>query len=269
MDNIVSKTYKEINDVFGLPQEYKGIKIYPLKMKEEEYIELMYSLLAQPKNHIPVKEIIKMSYLKFLLYVVFYKKKTYIEVGNDLKKLLSYVMKTDKISLDGKIEDRPGDQFDRMSLFLKIDDVILQEDEFRHIREIILEQNGIGVKVIDDFDPSLEDAFQSFNKMGQGGQESITLSDEIFTFCALMNKDVYETSDYTLFQFKMQMEKAMALLNYKLYRPLEAAGEIEVKGGKIPHFLYHSNRNRGRYDSMMVSKKEFLKSDIFKVASGV
>jgi len=269
MDNIVAKTYKEINDVFGLPQEYKGIKIYPLKMKEEGYIELMYSLLGQPKNHIPVKEIIKMSYLRFLLYVVFYKKKTYAEVGDDLIKFLSHVLRTDKISIDAKIEDRPGDEFDRMSLYLKVDDAVLKEDEFRHIREIILEQNGVGVRVIDDFDPSLEGAFRSFNIMGQGGQESITLSDEIFTFCALMNKDVSETSDYTLFQFKMQMEKAMALLNYKLYRPLEAAGEIEVKGGKIPHFLYHSNRNRGRYDSMMISKQEFLKSDIFKAASGV
>jgi len=269
MDNIVAKTYREINDVFGLPQEYKGIKIYPLKMKEEDYIELMYSLLGQPKNHIPVKEIIKMSYLRFLLYVVFYQKRTYTEVGEDLIKLLSHVLKTDNISIDAKMEDRPGDEFDRMSLYLKIDDFILKEDEFRHLREIILEQNGICVKVIDDFDPSLEANFQSFNKMGQNGQEGITLSDEIFTFCALMNKDVHETSEYTLFQFKMQMEKAMALLNYKLYRPLEAAGEIEVKEGKIPHFLYHSNRNRGRYDSMMIDKKEFLKSDIFKAASGV
>ena len=60
--------YDTTLDIWGEPQEYRGIKFYPIKLKELKYQRLMYGLFGYPKNYIPDKTILKLSYLKFLFY---------------------------------------------------------------------------------------------------------------------------------------------------------------------------------------------------------
>lgn len=262
MNNTVSKIYKEINDAWGLPQNYKGIDFHPIALKYTNYLDLLYLLFGQPKKHFAEPILLKMSYLQFLLHAVFRSEKEPEIVWGDLKKFLSHVTRTDNILISYEMNEKSFGDWDQVIVKISIDDITFSENEFDNIREIVLEQNGVGVNFIDDYTPDLEVKLQSLNRSGDA-----TLLDEVFTFCALTNKDAKEVAEYTLFQFKMQMEKSMALLDYKMYRPLEATGEIEVKGGKIPHFLYPSNRNKGRYDSILMRKEDFLKSDIFKASA--
>jgi len=54
---------------FGKPLNYKGLNIYPVKMKDvDEFYDAVQCLLL-PKNDFQQPEIIRMSYLLFLISV--------------------------------------------------------------------------------------------------------------------------------------------------------------------------------------------------------
>jgi len=264
MNNSVAKIYKRNNDIWGLPQEYKNIKFSPVMIKDVEYLDLLYMLFGQPKNYIPDRQIIKMSYLMFLLYIVFASdpnsKRDPEDVGKDLIKFFKYITKTEDVELGQIINPEAKDPINRKKLCIRIDDVEFSENEFDNIREIILEQNGIGIKYIDDYNPELEAKMIGINANKTG---KIALHDEVFTLCALLGQSVFEIGKYSLFQFKMQVEKSFALNSFEVYKPMEAWAEI--KGG-VDHFLFHSE-NKGRYDSILISKNEYMKSDIFKASA--
>jgi hypothetical protein len=72
MNEEVKKYYDEINDIFGLPQIYKGIKFYPLKITEIKYISFFRDIFMYPKVALDKLNpaVFKMDYLKFVLYVL-------------------------------------------------------------------------------------------------------------------------------------------------------------------------------------------------------
>ena len=51
----------------GKPQEFKGIYFYPLRLKDDEYHDILTSILSYNKNTISDVKILKMSYFKFIL----------------------------------------------------------------------------------------------------------------------------------------------------------------------------------------------------------
>jgi hypothetical protein len=81
-----------------------------------------------------------------------------------------------------------------------------------------------------------------------------------------MKISIDEVSEYTLYQFKISFEKLMILKEYDLYQPLISSGQVSLKKGKLTHYLFHSEK-KGRYDSIMISKDEFLKGDIEKISA--
>ena len=83
---------------------------------------------------------------------------------------------------------------------------------------------------------------------------------------SLLKKTIDEIGEYSLFQFRMQIEKCFALSTYEIHRPMEAW--VEIKGDGVSHFLFHSDRNRGRYDDILIERKKYVASnDVFKVSS--
>lgn len=77
---------------------YKNIKIYPFLMSDYEKFEKLSNILLFDKNQIPDPQIIKMSYLKFLLTVVPHNEK-YKNISELLDKLFGYVFKDNNVYL--------------------------------------------------------------------------------------------------------------------------------------------------------------------------
>ena len=254
MNDYVSKLYNIQNDIWGLPQEYKGIKIYPLKIKDTKYQDYFYKTLAYPKNYIPDKSIIKMSYLKFLIVVIRQVIKADFDVGDILLELLNHVMQRNDITFEVGYKKESQD-FDAIDLRIVVGEEILSEEDFNNIREIILEQNGLSIEYIEEFNPELEERMSIFNK-----KTDITLVDEIFTFATLMNKTIFEVGDYTLYQFKTHMEKLLVMKDFDMFKPLEISGQIKLKSGEIKHYLFHSKKT-SRYGDILVDKEEFMKNN--------
>lgn len=257
MKKSLERIYRHENDTFGFPQTYKGIDFYPIRIKDNKMRMLFSRFMSIPKNYIPDKTILKMSHLKFLIYVV---QKMSDDFGlqenfkEDLIKLLSYVTKKN-VSIDHELsDDGNANIFDKIKISILIDDIKFSEFEFDNIREIILEQNGSSIEYVESYIPDLEKKLGSINR-----EDPMDYNDEIFSFRALTGMKLGDIGDLTLFQFKHIFEREILLKEYELFKPLEISGQIKSKNGKqlFKHYLSHISK-KGRYDSILTSEKEFL-----------
>jgi hypothetical protein len=252
MNEQVKKNYKPENNIFGLPQEFKGLKLYPILLKDLHYQEIFYKIFARPKNYLTNIEILKASYLKFIIYVL-----SSVEGGDefdDLVSLLKYITKQEEVELLIKQNNAKG--FDSFDVRIKIGDIILNETDFDDIREIVLEQNNMSIEYVEAYNPELEEHLKFLNR----GSSDLDLQDQIFTLCAIMKIPLSEVVNYTLFQFNNLFERILTLKEYDLYKPLLVSGQITLKSGEIKHYLYHSRRN-GRYDALFVDPEDFMKKN--------
>jgi hypothetical protein len=256
------ETYDEFKDILGEPQEYKGLKIFPIKIKDMKYQTLIGQIMMIPKNSIPDKDILKMSYLYFLMTVVasMKERKSEDELENNLKELLSHITRKE-VNIEYKITKFKSE--DKINYILKIGNVAISEEEFDDIREIVLKQSGFSIEYVNEYNPELE------RKMSliPSPIENMTLSDQIFSFCVLTGKNPLEIADYTIYQMQGMMERIVILMDYKLYKPLEASGQITIKGNnEIKHYLSHLGK-KGRYDSILVKKDTYVEQDdLFKAS---
>jgi hypothetical protein len=258
MKDYLRKTYDEGLDIFGHPQEFRGIKLYPILLKDIKYQKIFYDVLCRPKLYIAEKTILKSSYLKFLIYII---QSTINPEGHEvLDNLLDFLKYLTKKEVSITYQEKDGEGLESIELQLVIDDQKFNEYEFEDIREIILEQNGLSIDYIEDYNPEMEEHLRFYNRKS----EDLSLQDEIFTYCALQKMSVKELENYTIFQFKNSMEKVLVLKEFDLYKPLLVSGQIELKTGEVKNYLYRSIKN-GRYDSIKVDVDDFKKnSDVMK-----
>jgi len=251
MNEIVKKLYKPENDIFGLPQEFKGLKIYPILLKDLHFQDLFYKIFSRPKSYISNFEILKSSYLKFVVYILTTTHENQDDVLENLVEIMRYLTKEEDIEIFiGKANGTGLQSFD---VKMKIGKVVLNENDFDNLREMVLEQNGTSIEYVESYNPELEPALEFLNR----GGGDLTLQDQIFTFCAIMKLSLFEMNKYTLYQFSNMFEKLLTLKEYDLYKPLLASGQITLKSGELKSYLYHSKKS-GRYDSLMVDADAFL-----------
>jgi ribosomal protein S16 len=267
MNPNIKRDYDEYNDVWGLPQIYKGIKFYPIKLVDNKYYTLFQKLFTYPKNYIPDKNILKMSYLKYLLYVI----QNAINPNGDGSELsiavidfLKHVTKQSDVDITWE-EDSRLEGLEQIIFKIIVGTVVLDENDFDNIREILLEQNGLSIEYIEEYNPELEEKL----KFVVRDSNDITLQDEIFTFCALMNVNIDAIKVYTFYQFRKQLERFAIIKEHDLYRPLEASGQIKLKNGEIKHWLSHVSKTN-RYHSIMIEKERFMgDSGLNNVSDGI
>jgi hypothetical protein len=251
MQEHLRKNYNQEFDIFGYPQKYKDLVLHPILVKDISIQDLFYKVFARPKNYIPNVEILKTTYLKFLIYVL---SETFGPNGTEVVEAIIDVLKyITKKEVEILVRQKEGVGLDSVELQIKIDNFLFNENDFDNIREIVLEQNNLSIEYIESYNPELEVHLEFMNR----NTADINFQDQIFTFCAIMKIPLSEVEKYTLFQFGNLMEKLLTLKEYDLYKPLLASGQITLKSGEIKHFLYHSVKS-GRYDSILMNKDAFM-----------
>jgi hypothetical protein len=273
MNSFVKTIYNKENDVWGYPQEYKGIQIFPIKIKDTKERALFYRLFTCPKSYINDRQILRMSYLKFLLYVmqgaIEAEDKEY-DILENIIKFLEYSMRIDgnptKSALYQKENVEIQEIYEKYSLSIRISsykedvvlkEIILTEDDFDNIREIVLEQNGTSIEYVESYNPKLEKDLEFLNL----GNESMNFEEEIFSFCSLTKLSEIEAGEKTLYQFSKRMEREMLLKDYEIFKAMEAAGFISSKMKSkelFKHYFSHIPK-AGRYDSLMLNPDEYLR----------
>lgn len=270
MNSYVSQFYKRENDVWGYPQEYKGISIYPIKIKDLKQTRQFYRLFACPKNYIADRQVLRMGYLKFLLYIVQGSVDSTTEKVNlqaEIESFLKYALRIngEDVSVSFFYKEHPENEdiYERYELFIAIkgdssnEPIILTEQDFDNLREIILEQNGTSVEYVESYNPKLEKDLEFL----QGNAEPLDFAEEIFSFCALTKMTEIEAGEKTLYQFSSRIQREMLLKDYEIFKAMESAGFISSKTKSkelFKHYLTHIPK-AGRYDSLLLNKDEFLK----------
>jgi len=263
MNSQVKSIYKEINDILGLPQIYKGVKFYPLKVGDIDYKDSLYRLFFYPKNYIPDRDILKASYIKYLLYVVQESLKIRepdIDLYKELIKFLCYITKTEETNIQLMFKEHPESKniFDKVSLHLFINKIEFSEQDFDNIREIVLEQNGSSIEWVESYTPDLEEKLIFM----QRGIEEHSLKDSIYAFCCITNLSEEEVCNKTLFQFNSRLEREIILKDYNLFKPLEVTGQLSSKNKEeiFKHYLTHIPK-RERYDNVLISLNKFIENN--------
>lgn len=237
-------------DTWGDAREYKNIKIYPFLMKDYEMFEDLISLLLIDKNSIPNINIIKMSYLKFLLFVLpEFKdnngKIVFENVFDKFKNFCKYIFKTEKCFL----------QFKNNQISLNINNKIFNEEDFDKIKKIILNQNAIP-EIDDKLHPDLRAAIKEsmeFLAKRQMNNEG-TIEDQIISYRCITHEKYDDIKQLTIYQFRKEIQRLNLIQDYRIYKTAELSGFVSFNH-PIPHWTSHISNDK--YDGILMDKKEF------------
>ena len=267
--NNLKNFYNEDNDIWGKPQKYRGVDFYPIVISDTRTRELFYRYICLPKNHFTDINIIRMSYLKFILFFVALK--TTIESGqeddanffrnvklvlDEFREFLTLITHNKDVTIEC------GWNFDvekirEQKIIIKIGSINFTESDFETIRELILVQNGMTLKSIEEYNPELEAKLVIKNRL----KGEITFADNIFVFCSLLKKTPAEIENCTLYQLKHLLTRLNRIQEYELYKPLEVSGQISFKNGDTIKDYMHVEESTGRYDSIRINKEDFIKNN--------
>lgn len=275
--------YSEVADIRGEPQMYCGIPLYPIKLFDTSQTSMLHLFFVKDKAELiddkimpfsGIQKSYKASYFKSLLY--YYAVQNIQGYYSALALLKEFFIKLCDLTND---DDgiviicnneliNPEDVFDSPVYIIiqKKDDKIRIDDEvFELIRECVLKQSGISLKNIEGYRSDMEILMKEKNS----GKQSMSFSDEIFSFISMANMDIYNENfqKYTLYQFKYHFNYLQQYIDYKTLYPLQAAGQVKF-GTKIKYYLEPLDFNKGRYDDLLITSDEFAKTDMAKSVDG-
>ena len=189
-----------------------------------------------------------MSYLKFITFVL---QAQDDEIRIKLIKFLEFITRK-KVKFLYNGEEDPA----KMLIFIMIDGKKFNELDFKNIREIILEQNGLNIEYFEEYNPRLEE-----NLIVSNLHIEYNMQDQIFSFASQFGKTIEEIKNCTIYEMKNLLESMAALQEFKMQAiPLTHVGEEYEFKAYTKHL-----KNHGRYESILEDVQEFeKKSSYFK-----
>lgn len=227
-EEIYKNYYEELT--FDGPIDYKGLLLYPVSIKKINKFLQSSSVLRIQKEYIPDKEIIKMSYLKFLMTNIDKEKEEYGEsLTFDLLALCFMIcMRIEEISIrlfideDGKTK-------------LILNGVEIDENEFDYLRKLILYQN---LPNYDDelMNPDLKNDLEEADKIKNGGEETEDFEHLIANLVIGTGMNIDDVKNLPIRKFYIIGQVMDRKLHYSIYKQASVGGFVEFKQ-PITHYL--------------------------------
>jgi len=235
----------EFNCAFGFPVNYKGLDIYPVRMKDSLKFEKYITCLLLDKNQSRDINIIKMSNLRFIMFLFHCDNKNYGFLIEYFEKLIDLFFKEKVI-----FKEKKG------SLYFSIKDIELHENELDKIKEIIFNQNLLKLpEKIEDSE--LEKSLREAKEFMAARNKSATLEERIISYHISTGINYNNISELTIYQFNKGIERLNLLKDFEVYTyPALKGGQ----GEKIKHWLSHIPE-KGLYDDVCMSVDE-LKNNL-------
>lgn len=267
--------YNDDNDIWGNPQLFKNINVYPIKLKDYDYYKSLSYILFN-KDTIVDKVVIKSSKLKFLVGIL-----PNIKFSNDEKFTIDdfldffyFVFNLEKTKYHISIAiKRPEKDFVFQKYIIYITNKetnelfeTISEKEFDEVLNIIERQNLLKPEVSQyehllknpEVKRLLDEALAKKKRLGKF-IDSATFMEEIFAFHVETHIELDKIKEYTFFQFRNMLNRCNIIIDYKVLKPLEYSGAIEMKTGKILHWLEHYTQP-SPYDGILVDKSKGISS---------
>ena len=227
-EEIYKNYYEELT--FDDPIDYKGLLLYPVSIRKINKFLQSSSVIRIQKEYIPDKEIIKMSYLKFLMTNIDKEKEEYGEsLTFDLLALCFMIcMRIEEISIrlfvdkDGKAK-------------LILSGVEIDENEFDYLRKLILYQN---LPNYDDelMNPDLKNDLEQADKIKNGGEETEDFEHLIANLVIGTGMNIDDVKNLPIRKFYIIGQVMDRKLHYSIYKQASVGGFVEFKQ-PITHYL--------------------------------
>ena len=227
-EEIFKNYYDELT--FDDPIDYKGLLLYPVSIRKINKFLQSSSVLRIQKEYIPDKEIIKMSYLKFLMTNIDKEKEEYGEsLTFDLLALCCMIcMRIEEISIRLFIGED-----DKAKLILN--DVEINENDFDYLRKLILYQN---LPNYDDelMNPDLKNDLEQADKIKNGGEETEDFEHLIANLVIGTGMNIDDVKNLPIRKFYIIGQVMDRKLHYSIYKQASVGGFVEFKQ-PITHYL--------------------------------
>jgi len=231
---------------FGKPITYKGLSIYPVKMKDaDEFYEAVQCLLL-PKNDFQQPEIVRMSYLLFLLTMA-QNEDGYILLEK-LIALYRLVFKTEDIQISIN---------EKGMVLITVNGISLHERDFDKIKTLISEQNLIDLE--DEFiDPDTKKAIQEARAfMTKRKTKQADLEQQIIAYHCKSGLPYHEIEQLTLYQFHKGLIRMDYMVSSDAILNARYSGMVEFKNEhELPHWLSHIEEPKKNED-VIITKSAF------------
>lgn len=252
-------SYNDIFFTYDKPVPFKGLKIYPVKM--DNYLEFTYysqCLLVEKNSFSPDSslskeekiKIISMSELEYL----------FLNSDKDTSPFLTMLIGLLYLCLGLKKEDKVTFDFDDGGKpFIKINEAIINAQDFIEIKNIICEQNLVELP---DFtiQKEVRDAMKKAKQYEaeSGGNKMASLED-LFV-CALVSTplNLEQLYNLTIRKFMKIIQRVDLKLHYQIYLSASLSGMVTFKDKSfIKHWMAEiiPNKNDGLLDKESVENK--------------
>lgn len=220
----------EMNNVWGNPTYYKDIPIYPVKMQDAELFYKLATSLNIPKGTIQEPEIIKMSYVKFLLFMPNVDP-SFEDVLIRFVSLLKMVFKAESVRFDVN---------DKGRISVLIDDYYsFRESEFPKIRAIIAEQNLIKLEDESYMNPEFRKKLKEAEEfMARKAGEVTPLDQRVIAYKCVMKSTYDEVRNMTIYQFTKELERIAHIKESDSLKQAVYSGMVNMKeNAKLPSWM--------------------------------
>ena len=249
IDNV--KQYISYYVTLDLPVDYKGLKIYPITVRDYYDFAICADVLNIDKDSIQDLDVITMNYLDFLVFYCiknsdannsqfFYEK---------LISILTLCLKPNKIQI-GISENQHA--------VILCDDIEINAQDFDDIRKIIMYQNY--VEYDDTYvNPDIKAAYDEYWRVKNKDIIMPNLEERMADTTAMTGLCKKDILDMTYREFEMVFNAAREKLEYQINKTGEMSGMVKFKN-PIEHWIF--KRKKSKYEGVFTDYGEFKKKII-------
>lgn len=242
------------SSLFGESVVYNGLTINPVRMINYRIFSYVIESFKLPKNRIPDKKILKMSYLRYLIEE--YQKKDELIISNFML-VFNLSLSPEQFESLKLVKSNIDDLY-YLTCISENDKIIIDENKFEELRLLILKINGmsdINYSISKETEDIINKNRDDMRKMS-GSSSIIDIEDMIDSYHVIGKFSYEEISEEPIYKFFKNIKRLLLADNWTVYRPLELSGKIKLKC-KVEHWLSHVKED-SPYDDAGIPIEKFL-----------
>lgn len=237
--------------LYSLPFPYsEQISIVPVRMEHIlEFQFLSRSLTVRKESIFPDKNIIRMSYLEFLIYAAEHEELSVRYGSRELKNFYGYVYALLSLVCPGQSVSA-----DPESGWFILNGELVTPDAFEEIRRIILLQNGV------EFDPDeflhfdTEQVLRKAQAHQDRGQSSGDIEDYIDSLCIFLHCTAGQVREMPIRKFWRYLKRCTMKESYTILKTGECSGMVSFRE-PVRHWMV-SLDEEDKYQSLKTNEQE-------------
>lgn len=248
------KQYIEPFKTLNEPVPYKNLLIYPFKIKEYYNFMLSIDILMQEKDKVNNIDIIQMSYLEYIVKVLFNDdtfNSEWEENNSSIWKKKFNTIFTNSLQCEITDINFCLDEKGKLFLFIKGNKILAKH--FNDLIKIILYLN---IANYDDeyVSPDVQEVVDKYFQQQPNKVHSPSLNKKILFVVSETGIGKNEILNMNIIEFEELYNLTLEKFDYKINRTAELSGNVEFKE-KLEHFMF--KKPKTIYDTIFQSSQNF------------